>query len=244
MSQDYANIVFDQYFRPTDELEDYLGTIETKAMPALERTITTGVMDPDARVHIAYLLAIQACRYPEHFSRRLDLARYLAISLRDAAAASDLTTANAALSSSGLLPGASISPEEFKILRTLSEADLSAGVDYLLSLKGYEQDLNPGLIFSGAVTVAEHLLALDWRLLTSSSPAFLLCDHPVPVQIGYGFGVGLSASLGVRLSKPIAPAHEQAIVAHLGTSVEIDSINEEVRSRTAEWICGPGDMGA
>ena len=67
-----ANIIFDEYFRPSDRLEDKLSAIESKAIQGLDQTIATSVIDKGARVDIAYLLALQACRYPEHFERRLD----------------------------------------------------------------------------------------------------------------------------------------------------------------------------
>lgn len=53
MSEQYANIVFDEHYRPTDSLEDRLGKIETKAFPALERLISTPSLDGEGRVRTA-----------------------------------------------------------------------------------------------------------------------------------------------------------------------------------------------
>ncbi len=97
MAEEYANIVFDEHFRPSDKLEDDLSTKETKAIQGLGRTIATSVIDSTARVDIAYLLAIQACRYPELFQSRLDLGRYLAIALTDYSSCADNETLNRAL---------------------------------------------------------------------------------------------------------------------------------------------------
>jgi hypothetical protein len=97
MAEEYANIVFDEHFRPSDKLEDDLSTKETKAIQGLSRTIATSVIDSDARIDIAYLLAIQASRYPELFESRLDLGRYLAIALTDYSSCEGNEALNAAL---------------------------------------------------------------------------------------------------------------------------------------------------
>jgi hypothetical protein len=195
MSEQYANIVFDEYFRPSDKLEDRLSVIETRAIRSLDRTITTSIIDRDARVDLAYFLAIQACRYPEHFQRRLDFGKYLAISLQDVASCPDVATVNRNLQSTGLLPGAAITSEEFEKLKAASESSLAEEIDNILALHGYEAYFNAELVIAAALPAAEHLLALQWHLIKSDVPAFILCDRPMPMQIGYAFDIGLSASL-------------------------------------------------
>ena len=240
MAEEYVNIVFDEHFRPSDKLEDDLSTKETKAIQGLSRTIATSVIDSTARVDIAYLLAIQACRYPELFESRLDLGRYLAIALKDHSSCADTETLNRVLRSTGMLPGAAITNAEFTRLKAAPEADLAGELEGILAAHGYEAHFNPELIFAAAGPIASHLLALEWDLLESSSPAFILCDRPVPVKINYGFGIGLSARLGLRLSKPTNAPDVVDISARNASSIEIDTINQEVRDRAREWICGPG----
>ena len=225
---------------PSDKLEDDLSTKVTKAIQGLSRTITTSVIDSTARVDIAYFVAIQACRYPELFESRLDLGRYLAIALKDYSSCADTETLNRALRSTGMLPGATITNAEFTRLKAAPEADLAGELDGILAAHGYEAHFNPELIFAAADPIASHLLALEWDLLESRLPAFILSDRPVPVKINYGFGIGLSARLGLRLSKPTNAPDVVDISARNASSIEIDAINGEVRARAREWICGPG----
>jgi hypothetical protein len=240
MSGLYSNIIFDEFYRPSDALEDDLSTLESKVVAGLDRLIATAEMDRNARVDIAMLLAIQACRYPERFASRLDLGKYLAIALVDYKTCPNATVLNGALRSTGMLPGASITDEEFERLKGVPEGDLVAELDAILDFHGYEAHFNPSLIIAAAHQVASHLLGLEWTLLNSSAPAFILSDRPVPSKFGYGFSVGLSASYALRLSMPAVPVTDATIYPRLAAQGEIDQTNSEVRSRATELICGPG----
>ncbi|RTL85752.1 MAG: DUF4238 domain-containing protein [Hyphomicrobiales bacterium] len=240
MSEEYAYIVFDEYFRPSDRLEDRLSTLEAKAIQGLDRTIATSVIDALARVDIAYLLAIQACRYPDQFRDRLNLGRYLAIALKHYSSCPDAATLNKALRSTGMLPGAAITATEFERLKAASEENLANELEQILDAHGYEAYFNPELIIEAAYPVAMHLLGLEWHLIESVAPAFILSDRPVPMRINYGFGIGLSARLGLRLSKPTTVLDDLPINAVKASRAEIDAINQEVRGRARQWICGPG----
>jgi hypothetical protein len=240
MAEEYANIVFDEYFRPSDKLEDSLSATETKTMEGLDRTIATSIMDPTARLDIAYLLAIQACRYPERFQHLLDLGRYLAIALNDFASLPDASMLNAALQSTGILPGANITPEEFEQLKASPKEELATQLEQILRAHGYEAYFNPELIFRAAAPVAIHLLNLKWDLIESDAPAFILSDRPVPVPLKFGFGIGLSANLGLLMSEPKNATDNGPIRAWKASPAEIEAINQSARSSAREWICGPG----
>lgn len=241
MSEEYGYIVFDEHFRPSDALEDHLSNIEAKASQGISRAISKAIIDTDARCDIAYLFATQACRYPDLFEKRLDLARYFAIALCSSSDHSDANALNLSLHASGILPGASISDSDFQHLRSTPKEELETELDEILSAFGYEHFFNAELILSGALLTASHLLALQWNFVCSNDPAFILCDRPVPTQIGHGFNVGLSACFALQLSKPIGSIDEQPLRARLATSTEVHQINADVRGRAREWICGPGD---
>jgi len=241
MSEKIANIVFDQFFRPSDQLEDRLEKLETKAARGLEALNATGEIGGDARVDIAMLLAVQACRYPERFADRLDLGKYLAIAIGDVYAYQDANALNRALRTNGMLPGASLTEEEFVLLRQSSQDNLVSQLDIILNSYGYENFFNPGLIIDAAPQVCLHLLALEWNLLFSPTPAFILSDRPVPTSIYYGFSVGLTASYGLVLSKATREVTDDVICARQAEEVKIQEINNEVKSRAHEWICGPGE---
>ena len=125
----------------------------------------------------------------------------------------DANALNVSLHASGMLPGASISDEDFDRLRSAPKALLDSELDAILSAYGYEAYFNPELILSGAIPVASHLLALQWEFLHSTDPAFILTDRPVPIQIGDGFRIGLSACFSLILSKPTGPIDQRPIQA-------------------------------
>lgn len=240
MAEEYTNIVFDEFFRPSDSLEDHLSTLEGKMVAGLDRIIATGEMDREARIDVAMLMAVQTCRYPEKFAARLDLGKYLAIALADYKTCPDAVVLNRALQGTGLLPGANITQPEFLRLQGVADSQIAAELEAILALHGYEAHFNPGLIIAAAEQVASHLLSLEWTLLNSSTPAFVLSDRPVPVQIGYGFSIGLSASYALTLSKPTSPVMDVPIYPRSATKTEIDLINGDVRARARQLICGPG----
>ena len=241
MSEEYGYLVFDEYFRPSDALEDQLSEIETKTSQGVSRAIRESLLDTDARCDIAYLFATQACRYPDLFARRLDLARFLAIALCSSSDHRDANALNLSLHASGILPGASISDADFQRLRSTPKKTLETELDEILSTHGYEHFFNPELIFSGAMQTTSHLLGLQWEFVYSDYPAFILSDRPVPIQIGHGFKIGLSACFALLLTKPLGPVDEQPIRARTVTNTEINQINSDVRVRARKWICGPGD---
>ncbi|MBB2168158.1 DUF4238 domain-containing protein [Gluconacetobacter aggeris] len=241
MSEEYANIVFDEFFRPSDALEDHLGTLETKMVTGLDRCIQKGELDSVARVDVAMLMAVQVCRYPENFGTLLDLGKYLAIALTDYKNCPDAVTLNRALQAKGLLSGARITQQEFVRLQQAQGSELLASeLEFILAAHGYEFYFNPKLVIAAATQVANHLLGLEWTLLHSSTPSFILSDRPVPSTIGYGFSIGLSASYALKLDKPTTSVTNDTIHSQNATPQEISQINLEVKSRAKELICGPG----
>jgi hypothetical protein len=208
MSEEFANIVFDAFYRPSDELEDELGVIETKTMPLFDRMIGASALDPQGRVVLAYFLAIQACRYPELFAGRLDLGRFLAIALKDASTMSDAAAMNAYLRD-GYLPGADFSAADFERLKAAPRDALAAELDTVLGAHGYEEFFNPALVIAGALPIAERLLGLEWDLIATKDPSFILSDRPIPAKLGEGFSLGLSANFGVLVRQPARTVHEK-----------------------------------
>lgn len=238
MAEPYANIVFDAFFRPSDKLEDDLGAKESKAIPELVRACSQGVLDRSARASIAYLLALQATRYPELYPSRLDHGKYLAVALSDLRSLPDFPAVNANLQKA--FPGAAITRQEFEDLKGLPAAEMQRQVEGILHLHGYEEEFNPELVMAATLTIAGHLLAFEWQLVESPTMDFVLSDRPVPNRILHGYGVALSARYGLLIKYPTQPVDEQPIPARPATPQEVRQINSEVRARAREWVCGAG----
>lgn len=240
MSEQYVNIVFDEFYRPSDAFEDRLSKLEAKIVRGLDSLLVTGVMNDSARVDIAMLLALQSCRYPERFSELLDYGKYLAVALTDYRSSPSATVLNGTLRSTDMLAGASLTEAEFNRLQAAREQDLTDELSHILQLHGYEAHFNANLIINAAQQVAGHLLGLHWKLLHSTTPKFILSDRPVPSPTLYSFSVGLSASYGLILSMPETPVTDGQILPQPATQSDIETINRDVRARAQEWICGPG----
>ncbi len=239
MAERYANILFDAYHRPSDRIEDVLSARETIAMAAIDRVRTTAVIDPLARVDLSYFLALQACRYPEEFSRRLDLGRYLAIGIRDCAQAGNATELNRCLQESGLLPGAHFTEAEAQRLASTPADQLEGQLTAVLEAHGYEAFYNPELVLAGALPVAELLLGFGWTLLRAPVPGFIISDRPMPKRIEGAFAVPLASEFAIRFHLPDAPVNDGPIASTPAQPNDIQEINAEVRARALEWICGP-----
>jgi hypothetical protein len=227
MSEQYANIVFDDFYRPSDAIEDRLSLVESEAMNALDSVITTSTIRVGRKIDLAFFLALQAVRYPDRYSTRLDLGRLLAIALKDVSLYPDAAALNAHLRVSGLLPGASVTPAEFSGLATSN--NLAAELDEILKSHGYEPHYNVGLVLDAALPLAEHLLGLDWQLVKAAKPSFILSDRPMPTQnLGYQFSLGISASLALRFKKADQPPDDSDIPARAPRGqFEINEINNE-----------------
>ena len=164
MAEPFANTVFDPNHLPNDSLENRLAAIESKALPALQQLDSTGQRDDQCRVDIAYLLAVQACRYPEFFASRLDTGKLLAVAYKDVAAMPDLNAANAYLAQSGMFSDTQLSAQDLQRLRAAAPHQIAAEMNEVLFAHGYEHFFNANILIDAALPLAERLIAFEWRL--------------------------------------------------------------------------------
>lgn len=243
MSEDYANIVFDEHFRPSDALENRLAVMESKAIPALDRIVQIRRVGPEERMDLAVLLALQALRYPQLFPTRLDLARFFAVALGEATRFPSAQDFNRWLESNGLR-GAPLSQEDFRALVSSTTDNRAATIDALLQAHGYEADFNPNLVIDAVLKVAEHITALDLQLIEAPVPSFILSDTPMPTRdLGHSFCVGLTDRFGLRTAYPETPVQDDTVVvARPADAQEIMAINAEVKARAVRFLCGPENI--
>ena len=243
MAEDYANIVFDEHFRASDALEDQLSVIEGRAIPALDRVVQNRSVGPQERIDLAMLLALQALRYPQLFPARLDLGRFFAIALGDAARFPDAQEFNRWLESNGLR-GAPLSQANFQALVGSPTDRRAATIDALLEAHGYESYFNPALVMEAALNVAEHITALEWQLIEAPAPSFILSDTPMPKRdLGYSFCLGLTDCFALRTAYPATPVRDDtAVNARPADAQEILAINAEVKARAVRFLCGPQNV--
>jgi hypothetical protein len=240
MAEDFANIVFDEFFRPSDALEDRLSFIEARAIPALDRIVQNQRIEPGDRVDIAMLLGLQAARYPQSYGPRLDLCRLFAVALGDAKSFSDAQTFNGYLETNGL-KGAPLTEEDFRQLLNSEDDKRPSTIDALLKAHGYEHFFNPGLVIDSTEKIAGHILALEWHLIKAGTPSFILSDTPMPnSNLGYSFRVSLTDCFALWTAYPATPVGDDTVaIAQLGTPAEISAVNVDMRARALRYLCGP-----
>lgn len=238
MAEEWVNIVFDDEYRPSDALEDWLGTREQLVSEGLKRFLLTGTLDDLARVDIAMLLALQICRDPDEFGRRLERGHLLALALNDADQYVSVGDLNDVVSDLGL--NVTFSNGDLDALKLQAPHVRAGEVDKLLGYHGYEVDFNASDILAAALPVAERLICRDWTVIRANRPSFILSDRPVPSSAEAGFAVSLSGSAAVLINR----SGSGAIDYRDATAGEISSINAAARASAKEWICGPSPFTA
>lgn len=239
MAVEWANTTFTPKGFPLDQLENRLAKEENRLMPVVERVLATGRIDPADRGELARFLALQICRDPEHFDRRLGLGQLLALDLLDIGDYDDLAAFHARLRLNPRYAHVTLLQEEFDHLRKLPAGQLECAVELLLNAALREEEgLNPNSVIDAATPLAATLEGFGWRLLHAPEPSFIQSDRPVPMSITGPFAVGLGADYALRID-PGSRDGGGTLVAAPATSAEIVAINAEVAGRAREWICGP-----
>jgi hypothetical protein len=241
MATMYGNILFDPRGFPIDQLENRLEREDTNLIPVLQKVLSTGLIEQADRLSVSRLLAIQICRYPEEFKKRLAPGQLLAIELLGIKNFADAAEFNSHLQSfpSYANAGTTITPAEFQHFTSLLDEQLNDRIEYFVNDHFQSQEgLNPNSVIDAAGPIAAHLAVLEWELLECPHPAFILSDRPMPLRIEGPFSLGLGAryALGINTNKA---ANSAPVAARLANPNEIDAVNDEVQSRADIWLCGP-----
>ena len=240
IAQEYANIVFDAHYRPTDELEDRLAKVEGKAISGLDRVVAEQVDRPCRAHRHCVPLGAASQQIPGSFQHRGSISRNILL-LRSARSTASRTPLALTVGSAhrDFFPELSFQMQIFLLSPPLPRTAATEPSMPSSRPMASNHTLNPGLLIDGALRTAEHLTALEWHLIEANTPSFLLSDHPSPQT-------WLHICRGVdRLFRAQAQPSATAGDRHNGRSPrlappsEIDAINREVRSRAVRWICGP-----
>lgn len=180
MSVEWANIVFDEHFNPSDEVEDLCSRIEGHYLPIIDQIAATRVITVAQREEVARWLALQSLRYPLLNQTRLDLGRYYAIAIGEAYRFDNLRAFEDYLAAQGVPPNCYPNEAEFAHIRDLAPEVRQRTIDEILAGHGYEWFLNVSDVLLGAVPLGAGLAQFQWELLEANGSWFILSDHPVP----------------------------------------------------------------
>jgi hypothetical protein len=144
MSEKWANIVFDDRFRPSDAIEDWCSTIETSCMRTIDNIAAARRIGFAELGDVARWLALQSCRYPHLYQSRLDLGRYYTILIGDAHCFADLNAFKEYLATNGVPSNCYPDDAEFAHIRNLAPELREQTINAVLTGHGYEWFFNKG----------------------------------------------------------------------------------------------------
>jgi hypothetical protein len=238
MSEEWANIVFDEHFNPSDAVEDWCSHLEDYSLTLIDRIAASRAIAVAQRLDVARWLALQSLRYPNLYQPRLDLGRCYAIAVGEAHRFSNLHAFNEYLAMQDVPSNCYPTEAEFAHIRDLPAEIRQRTIDEVLVGHGYEWFLNVRDVLIGAAPLGNGLASFGWDLLEANGPWFILSDRPVPDRFTAPFATALTYDVAVRIV-PAVSAPPADLRARTATVQEIVQINAEVRSRAQQWICGP-----
>jgi hypothetical protein len=240
MVEDYGNVVFDQNGFPLRDLEDRLSALEHRLMPVLKEVLSLSRIEPQQRFAVSMIVAMQCCRYPELYEKRLERGRELAIEMAAAKSSASLANFNARLQAVfPAMMGIAYTQAEFDLLQAASADRVEAEVeDIVYGDLRRVLGLNPNSVIDAAPEVAWQLGLRHWELVCAPpSDPFVLSDRPVPTEFNKAFSVVLGPELALVVD-PLQWGDMQAtVVSRGGQPGEVHGINIEAKARVHEWLC-------
>jgi hypothetical protein len=237
MSDAWIYTSFDGWWRPSDDIEDDLGAIDTDASTlfnALQATLAAPTDEQWER--LCFFLALASCRHVDTMFRGHERAKEMALALGDPSAYDD---ERAFLADMKTRFGADIPSGLWHILKAKEGAALTEEVMEVLALQTYDPKLPMQLSLLATDIVNRAIAVQDlWLLDAPGRLAYVLGDHPVALHsLGAGFDVPLSSRLAFRAS-PAAP-HTTAVRGRRpATPSEVRNINLNQKSRTRSVLVG------
>jgi hypothetical protein len=239
MSGSWIYTVFDEWWRPSDVLEDRLAKIEGDAHKLFEMLHTSKASPTNAQwIELITFLALTACRHPDIMRRGHERSKEMAWAIANIESYANY--------------------EEFRndmkkrfatdFPRLLYDLLLAKGLEVLLAEGQQVEDLSPQdhrlpeqLSLSAVCLVANVIATMNLRLLDAPpGSSFVLGDRPLPLRdLALGFDVPLSKSLAFQAWPPRAK-DAPVIAERRDASInEIDEINRRQVRRAKRVVIGP-----
>jgi hypothetical protein len=236
MSGDWIYTVFDEWWRPSDRVEDALSGVERAAGVLFEALHASRDPPTDQQwVDLCTFLALTACRYPEVMRRGHLRSKEMAWQLADVDAQPDRDSFLASIKSRF---GVELPPGIYEPLVNKGLSALLQEAGEIESLSPQDQRL-PEQISLQAVNLVANAIVVQNLFLLDAPPgkSFVLSDRPLPTRdLSDGFSVALSRTLAF-LALP--SDGENLVVRRLTATPEmVDLANREQAQRARSIIIG------
>ncbi|MFC3182435.1 DUF4238 domain-containing protein [Cypionkella sinensis] len=237
MSGDWIYTVFDEWWRPSDELEDALSIEESRAAKLFESLHTSPVQPNDKGwIDLCHFLALTVCRHPDTMQTGHTRSKELAWHLADVRAFND---AAAFFGETKQKFGVDLSTAEYQRLLLADPSNLIAEAEEVEHLTPQDPKLPEQISLSAVNNVATQISVLNLFLLDAPKGAnYVLSDRPMPLHdLAFGFTVPLSKNLAL-LAMP-GDGREVIYGRREATPEMVALVNTEQADRMKSVIIGP-----
>jgi len=234
MNGDWIYNLVDEWWRPSDELEDALGPVENAASVAFQNLASAAADPEDWEVAISFI-AICVCRHPETMERMHVLGKEYGLFLGtvdDFQTEADFRAA--ALQRFGADPG----DGAYDALVAAPAEDREGAILSLIDMPPYDPRLPQTDALRAAGLIEGALTRMDRRLLRAPpGETFVFGDRPFPARdLTLGFTIPLSRSIALEFSvcKRVTPA----LTETQATPMEVQTVNDAQAGRAKTLIVG------
>lgn len=236
MAGDWIYTVFDEWWRPSDRLEDTLAKYEGWGNILFEQLHkSTDEPAPEQWSRLLQFMALTVCRHPDVMARAHQLGKDYALALAAVSEYSDYDDFAETLKTKfGECPTES----EFELLKCAGPDALFNAAVAIDEMQPQDPALPEQSSLEAVDLVHKALQNMDIELMdVPSGESLFLSDCPLPTRfLANGFSVPLSSSLAL-IAKPRHTA-ETVKVRRRGKSTEVDTINADQLSRRRKVIIG------
>lgn len=238
MAEDWLYTIFDDWWRPSDALEDAFSEFERAASLAVEAFHKhRGLPDEEHWIVLLMFLALTATRHPDTMLRGNAQAKSLTWMIADVHSFADREAFNAAIKDTF---GPGFPAEAYEMLRSISAEELFKQAEQIDGLSPHDPRLPQQDAVRATMIIARAIGAMDLDILDApSGSSFVLGDRPLPLKnLGHGFSVPLSQRLAICARPPAALG---AATQHrkVATPLEVAQINSEQAKRSKSVVIGP-----
>lgn len=237
MSGDWIYTVFDEWWRPSDSLEDALANVEAEANTLFDMLQTSPDLPTDEQwVALCKFLALTACRHPETMRRGHLRSKTMAWALADVRAYPDKESF---LQDFKKRFGSDLPPAIYDAYMKESPEALLEQAEIVEHLSPQDPQL-PEQLSVEAVTLVANTIVLQDLYLVDAPPGsdFVFSDHPLPLsELRRGFSVPLSRTLAFEA---VPRANGPFVLRRITASPEmINRVNREQAIRARTTLIGP-----
>jgi len=238
MSEHWLYTTFDEWWRPSDRIEDALAEVEGGAKDLFDALTASKLMPTDEQwVKLCRFLALTACRHPDTMRRGHQRAKEMAWALADADTHPDAASFFAHIRSRF---GVDLPPDTYQRLLAQALPDLIAEAESIQNMTPWDPRLPEQISLEAVDLVAKRIITCNMILLDAPPGTnYVLSDRPMPAKDALiGFTVPLSRSLAF-LALPTGGHEDVALVRQEATPEQVGWVNEEQKRRSRSIIVGP-----